>query len=829
MICDLCGLPVRGNSFERAYGGVLRRFCCSGCVNVYAILAVSGSLDHREDAVAYRVSSELGLIRGAEDFSPGLSTPGAPFSDVDREIEVPIRGMWCSSCAWLIERVLLKRKGVSRCAVQFVNDAARIRYCPRYISRQEIFEEIRRLGYEPGSPGGKAVDSVRRDLLVRLGVACAPGMYMMMFNIYLYEGYFIRLDPDVQRYLQQFLFFLALPIVTWCAWPIYRKAWGALRAGGTTMETLITLGAGSAFIYSVFATLTGRKQVYYDTASMIITLVLLGKYLEAVARARATSAFGSLNAMLPRKVRLRLPDGEERMVSADQVRVGDHAIVDAGSLVPLDGIVLDGSASIDESLLTGESAPVRRVVGDRVVGASLCVDGGIVIEALGLGESATVSRMAAVVRDAMAAKSHVEHMTDRISRVFVPAMIGVAACVLCWGLSVHLSLAAALMRAVSVLVVACPCALGIATPLAIAAAMGSAARRGILVRSSQTLEKACRIDTVVLDKTGTVTTGCLRVVDVLFPSFKRQDGRSGLPRGRILDGAEGSMACESAHWEAIASIEALSQHPAARAIVSWIKGRGYSIRSDVQIEILPGKGIRGRVAATSVYVGAVESAPALTGPMAVEVAEAEAKGYTAVAAACDRQTVCVFILADMPRPGAAEAVRDLKAAGLDVWLVSGDSGATTRSIAAQVGIRNVVSRALPEDKIRKVRLLKAEGKCVAMVGDGINDGPALAAADLGVAMGEGTQLAIEAADLALLSGDLRRLTYAFGLSSRTVRIIRQNLFWALAYNVCIIPAAIGLYGARLTIGPLFAAFAMLMSSLSVVFNSLRLQESVTAS
>lgn len=831
LACDLCNLPVRGNAFERSYEGEARRFCCAGCLNVYAILHESGSLQDRDSTAAYRIGAQLGLLSSAAENDsaqnppPPLDIEQEPHLSVEREIEVPIGGMWCSSCAWLIERVVRKQSGVLACQVNFVSDAARIRYRPALVSRQQILDQIRLLGYTPGAPGQNPAGSVQRDLLVRFGVACAPGMYMMMFNIFLYEGYFNHLDEGIRSFLHQLLLFLSLPIMTWCAWPIYRKAWAALKHGAATMETLITLGAGSAFLYSVYATIQRQPQVYFDTASMLITLVLLGKYLEAAARARATSAIGSLSAMLPRKVRLRLPDGEERTVAADQVQPGDLAIVEPGATVPVDGIIVDGVAALDESLLTGEPVPVRRVVGDEVVGASLCVEGGIIVRAVHTGKQTTVSRMADVVRDAMEGRSGSERLADRVSRVFVPCIIAIAALVFLHGLQTH-PLQDALMRAVSVLVVACPCALGMATPLAIAAAMGSAARRGILIRNSQSMEKAQKIDTLLLDKTGTVTLGRLQVVQVI---------------------TVGDQPATKSQWEAVASLESLSQHPAARAIVTWIRTQGYSTRADVEMEVIPGRGIRGRVGGISVAVGMLElhqsevvetgiarqaeaidrtgaECPLLPPHVSQQIEGAEAEGKTVVLASCGGKLLCAFILADVLRHGSAEAVKDLQTAGIDVWLISGDSAATTSAIGERLGIAHIISRALPSDKIERVRELKRNGRRVAMVGDGINDGPALAEADLGVAMGEGTQLALEAADLALLSGDLRRLPYALQLSTRTVRIIRQNLFWALIYNVAVIPAAAGLYGPRLSIGPLFAAVAMLTSSLSVVFNSLRLQD-----
>ncbi|MCA1595485.1 MAG: cation-translocating P-type ATPase [Chloroflexi bacterium] len=557
--------------------------------------------------------------------------------------------MWCSSCAWLIERVLLKRQGVRSCQASFVNDTARVRYSPRFISRQEILDQIRELGYNPQPGRSRTAEATQRDLLIRIGIACAPGMYMMMFNFVLYGGYFSKMDPGVVRFMQQLLLFLSLPIVTYCAWPIYRKAWGALRQGATTMETLITLGAGSAYLYSVYATVTGGPQVYYDTASMIITLVLVGKYLEAVARAKAVSAVGALHSVLPKKVRIRLANGDERMVTAEQVCRGDQVVVDAGGAVPVDGTVIDGVASLDESLLTGESTPVRRGPGDSVVGASLCVEGGIVVEAARTGAETTISRMAGIVRDAMASRSGSERLADRVSRFFVPAIIFIAALVLYTDLAFrHHTIQSAVMQAVSVLVVACPCALGMATPLAIAAAMGSAARRGILVRNGEVLENATRVDTVVLDKTGTLTHGRLQVVEVLT--------EYGAP---ALDG-----------WiDGIASIESLSQHPAARAIVTWSRSHGAVLQPGVEMEILPGKGIQGAVGQHRFFVGAREMGPAVSSETAGKLDEAEAAGRTVVAAACDGQFICAFVLADMPRAGADEAVRTLQRSGIDVWLI----------------------------------------------------------------------------------------------------------------------------------------------------------------
>ncbi|MDQ2731251.1 MAG: heavy metal translocating P-type ATPase, partial [Armatimonadota bacterium] len=743
LACDLCNLPVKGNAFERSYEGEQRRFCCAGCLNVYSILHESGSLDHRDSTAAFRMGSQLGLLSSerGDDFPAegGTSPPGDEMEShlaIEREIEVHIGGMWCSSCAWLIERVVQKQSGVLSCQVNFVSDAARVRYRPGMVSRQQILDQIRLLGYSPGAPGQNPAGSVQRDLLIRFGVACAPGMYMMMFNIFLYEGYFTRLDEGVRSFLHQLLLFLSLPILTWCAWPIYRKAWAALKHGAATMETLITLGAGSAFLYSVYATVEHLPQVYFDTASMLITLVLLGKYLEAAARARATSAIGSLSAMLPRKVRLRLPDGEERMVAADQVQPGDLAIVEPGSTVPVDGIIVDGVAALDESLLTGEPVPVRRVVGDEVVGASLCVEGGIIVRAVYTGKNTTVSRMADVVRDAMEGRSGSERLADRVSRIFVPCIIGIALLVFFYTLRTQ-PLPDAVMRAVSILVVACPCALGMATPLAIAAAMGSAARRGILIRNSQSMEKAQKIDTLILDKTGTVTQGRLQVVQVI---------------------TVGEQVGTKEEWEAVASLESLSQHPAARAIVAWIRSQGYSTRPDVEMEVIPGRGIRGRVGGLAVAVGAPElhfmpadeqnsqsghgDPPLPHADIMQQIEDAERQGNTVVLASCNRQLLCAFILADVLRQGAAEAVKDLQAAGIDVWLISGDSAATTSAIGERLGIQHIISRALPSDKIERVRALKRDGRRVAMVGDGINDAPALAQADVGIAMGTGTDVAL---------------------------------------------------------------------------------------
>jgi Cu+-exporting ATPase len=625
-----------------------------------------------------------------------------------------------------------------------------------------------------------------------------------------------RIVPPAWNGWIQFL--LATPVVLWAGWPFFERGWASLKTGNLNMFTLIALGTGVAWIYSVVALMApslfpvefrdahGLVAVYFEAAAVITALVLLGQVLELQARERTGGAIRALLDLAPKTAR-RLRDGAEEEVSLDQIVVGDRLRVRPGEKIPVDAVVIDGRSSIDESMVTGESMPVTRESGARVIGGTLNQTGALVIEADRVGADTMLSRIVQMVAEAQRSRAPIQRLADQVSGWFVPAVIGVAliAFFAWWAFGPSPSFSYGLIAAVSVLIIACPCALGLATPMSIMQGVGRGARAGVLIRNAEALERFEKVDTLVLDKTGTLT-----------------QGKPALTAIHATDGQDPNALLQLA-----ASLENRSEHPLGLAIVTAAQERGLSLTEPSEFDSPTGKGVIGVVAGRNVAIGAER----YLGELGIETSSLNAQaetlrgdGATAIYVAIDNRLAGVLAIADPVKPTTAAALNQLRAQGLKLVMLTGDNRTTADAVARGLGIDQVEAEVLPQDKSRIVERLKRDGRVVAMAGDGVNDAPALAAADVGIAMGGGTDVAIESAGVTLLHGDLGGIVRARIISRAVMRNIRQNLFFAFAYNVAGIPIAAGvlypLTGALLS--PMIAAMAMALSSVSVIANSLRL-------
>ncbi|HYA18764.1 MAG TPA: heavy metal translocating P-type ATPase [Bryobacteraceae bacterium] len=685
------------------------------------------------------------------------------------EVELPIGGMTCAACARTVEKQLGGSKGVSHASVNFATRTASVRYDPNQTQVEELVRAVEDVGYEvPAAPQEIAEAAEARELRKRLLIGAAFAIPVFVLGM-------LERVP-----LAQFLF--SLPVVFYAGRGFYRDAWIALRHASANMNTLIALGTGTAFLYSTFVIATGGREVYFEAAAVIIVLILVGRLLEARARGRASDAIRRLMNLQPSSARV-VRNGVEEEIPVAEVRIKDRIIVRPGERIPVDGTVLDGASEIDESMLTGESLAVPKAPGAAVYGGTVNGTGAFQFEATKIGRDTALARIVELIRRAQGSKAPVARLADVVSGYFTVAVLGIAVVTFVVWLS-FAPLSTALVNAVAVLIIACPCAMGLATPTAIMAGTGRGAESGILIKGGEPLETAARIDTVILDKTGTITTGKPVVSAVL-----------------VHDGYSEEQAMQLA-----AAVERWSEHPIAEAIVT----RAGSVALDsTAFRAIPGKGAEATVGSRQVFVGRGDA-----GRIAMRV---------------DNALAAEFEIVDQMKPEAPEAIRRLKAMNIDVWMITGDNARVAREIAREAGIdeSRVLAEVLPEHKDREVTRLKSEGRRVAMVGDGINDAPALARADTGIAIGTGTDIAIEAAGIILMRGDLRGVPDALELARRTLRVIRQNLFWAFGYNAIGIPIAAGaLYPfTGWLLSPMIASAAMALSSVSVVTNSLRLRKS----
>ncbi|MEZ5355662.1 MAG: cation-translocating P-type ATPase [Bryobacteraceae bacterium] len=769
-------------------------FCCTGCKNVHAILRESGALadgaDPRETEL-FRKSLELGLIaRPAIDRQPAPVSADAPTAETAFEVS----GLWCPACGWLIEHTLAKERGLISAEVLFTSDLVKVRYAPQYLPPSRIRERIEQLGYRAREYGGADSglrDQVRRDLLLRTGVAAFLWLNVMTLSGIFYVGYLEPVAASMRVYLPFVLMALTAPAIFYSAWPVLRIATMAARHGALRMEALLALGILTAFGYSAVQVFRGGEHYYFDTACALVTLVLAGKLIENGAKEGAARGVTLLHRMMPRKARL-LDRDRERFVAVEALAPGDRFLVKAGERIPADGVVEEGAAGVDESILTGESAPRRKSPGAVVAAGSLNADGVLRIRATKNAAGSVLAQMVHRVEQALATRAGIERNVDRAARVFIPIVIAVALFTFAGWMWKGAGAAAALSNAISVLVIACPCALGIATPLALSAAMGSASRRGILVNHASVLEKLPEVDTVVFDKTGTITEGNFGVRDFT---------------------GEGDA------LTMLTSLEAASEHPLGTAILNHAKQAGIRPRPASDVIRHEGLGMEATVDGRRVFAGngrLLERLGIANGDRFVSP-RWHRDGHTVVLFGWDGEVRGALALGDRIRDEAPVTVAALQSRGIRVWIVSGDSVAVTAAVAQSVGADGFRAEVLPGGKVDAIAELRRQGRAVAMVGDGVNDAPALASADLGIAMGSGAALAMQAAPLVLMTPRLDRVIEAMDLARRTGTVVRRNLFWAFLYNtVGIAMAASG------HLHPIAAAGAMVLSSVSVVAQSARL-------
>jgi len=727
-----------------------------------------------------------------------------------------LEGMTCAACANRIEKGLGKLPGVEKATVNFAMETAHVEYNPSAVSLADMERKVTQLGYtvvqkkKEASPAStKDRTTAQRNRLLHSIMLSLPLLWTMV-------SHFAWLD---WIYLPEWLanpwtqLALATPVQFYIGGPFYIGAYKALRNRSANMDVLVALGTSAAYFYSLYETIKWQNssgamqghgmmaegpQLYFETSAILITLVIMGKLFEARAKGRSSQAIQSL-MKLQAKTAIVLRNGEEHVVPVERVVVGDVLLVKPGDAIPVDGIVLDGQSSVDESMLTGESMPVDVGAGDRVIGASLNRNGVLKIRAEKVGADTALAQIIKVVEDAQSSKAPIQRMADVISGVFVPIVVAIAVIAfVIWFIWIEPgNTAQALEIAIAVLVIACPCALGLATPTSVMAGSGRAAELGVLFKGGEHLEQTHRIDTVVLDKTGTVTNGKPQLTDVVA------DHPNVLLR-------------------LVAAAERLSEHPVAEAIAAGAKARGLLLPEAERFEALPGYGIQAAVEGHELLVGARRLLERygidLTAADSAVESELEAQGKTVMLAAVDGSFGGYIAVADTVKESSRKAVLRLRSLGIQVRMATGDNERTAAAIAQQVGIEHVIAGVLPEQKAAEIQRLQQQGHKVAMVGDGINDAPALAAADVGIAIGTGTDVAVETSDVTLMRGDLNGIADAIELSRATMRNIRQNLFWALAYNAIGIPiAAAGL------LAPWVAGAAMAASSVSVVLNALRLQ------
>ncbi len=802
---------------------------CASCVR-----RVENALAHTEGVhtAAVNLATEEATVR----FDPDLVSldslqkvvTDAGYGVATSELALPIEGMTCASCVRRVERALEGVPGVESVDVNLATEMATVRYLTGSTARADLVAAVEGAGYSVAkTEAGDDLESLESEReaakareLRKIGVKAVVSLAVsavLMLLMYWPERLFGSSPVGDMQQTNYVMFVLATPVQLWAGWQFYKTGLAAARHRSANMSTLVALGTSAAYLYSVFVTFWPERlmhdgkmpEVYYETATVIIGLVLVGRWLEARARLQTGAAIKSLMGLAPKSAHV-LRDGIEIEVPVEELQRGDLIRVRPGERVPTDGVIVEGASALDESMLTGESIPVEKAAGDQVIGATSNTTGSFVFRATNVGKDTALAQIVKLVSDAQGSKAPIQRLADTISAYFVPIVLGLAT--LTFGIWMIFGpepkMTYALVSAVAVLIIACPCAMGLATPTAIMVGTGRAAQLGVLIKNAEALEQAHKIDTVLLDKTGTITRGKPSLTDVVVAD--------GFDRAEVLRLA--------------GAAEVGSEHPIAQAIVTAAREGGAQLPSTETFAAISGHGVEARIEGHRVLLGnaaLLEREGIDVTALRDEQARLSASGKTAMFLGVDGRLAAVLGVADTVKADSRDAIRQMEALGLQVWMVTGDSRATAEAIGADVGIpsERILAETRPEQKAERVSSLQQEGRSVAMVGDGINDAPALAQADLGVAIGTGADIAMEASDVTLVGGDLHGVSTAVALSRRTMRTIRQNLFWAFGYNVLLIPVAMGIlypFTGHL-LNPALAAGAMAISSVTVVTNSLRLR------
>jgi Cu+-exporting ATPase len=771
-----------------------------------------------------RVSVNLATSKATVYYNPKLIAINDLISTIRKSgygvgeisVELPIQGMECASCVLKIERALLDTKGITEAVVNLATEKAKVKYIPEQTNLTEIKNTVESTGYKVLEVSGEPEDYERVIREREYRKLKSKFLFSLVLSAVILIGSLEWL-PGVPRGLTNvyLLWILATPVQFWAGWQFYRGAWGAFRHRNADMNTLVAVGTSAAYLYSVSAVLfpsffrSGgiEPKVYFDTSAVIVTLILLGRMLEARAKGQASEAIKKLIGLQPKTARV-VKDGKEVDIPVQEVLVGDLVTVRPGEKIPVDGIVKDGKSFVDESMITGESIPVEKKTGDEVIGATINKSGSFKFETTKVGRDTVLAQIIKLVQEAQGSKAPIQRLADVIAGYFVPVVISLAILtfIVWFDFGPVPVLTFSLMNFVAVMIIACPCALGLATPTAIMVGTGKGAEKGILIKGGESLETAHKINSIVFDKTGTLTKGEPEVTDVIpLNKTSLKD---------ILYYA--------------GSAEKNSEHPLGEAIVRKAKQGNIELRKPDEFQSITGFGIEAKIDGKNILMGNED----LLASRKIEIDDAAARskvlsaeGKTPIFLALEGKVSAVIAVADTLKENSLKAVNQLHKMGLEVVMLTGDNKRTAEAIAGKVGIERVISQVRPEDKVDQIKELQSEGKVVAMVGDGINDAPALAQADVGIAIGTGTDIAMEASDITLIKGDLSGVVTAIKLSKRTIKTIRQNLFWAFFYNVIGIPIAAGIlypfFG--ILLNPMIASAAMAFSSVSVVTNSLRLK------